>query len=218
MTERMLAALGAYQRERYRDAARMVKTVVDAIPSAPSARELLGLSQYRQGQWRAARASLEAFASLSGSVDQHPVLMDCERALGRRRRVLARYEELRQGSPDAEVLSEGRLVLAGTMADAGDLAGAIEMLVAAGVGRHVRNPAPRHLRQWYVLGDLAERSGELARARDLFSWVAATDPDFYDVVGRLAQLGGPPAPRTRPAGRNGSREGPRTKRTGRPAR
>ena len=189
VSERMLAALGAYQRERYRDAARMLRTVVAAVPAAPSPHELLGLSQYRQGQWRAARSSLEVFADLSGSIDQHPVLMDCDRALGRPRRVEARFEQLRQASPDPEVLSEGRLVLAGTKADAGDLAGAIEVLVEAGAGRKVRNPAPRHVRQWYALGDLAERSGDLVRARDLFSRVAAADHDAYDVGERLAQLG-----------------------------
>jgi tetratricopeptide (TPR) repeat protein len=191
VTERMTAALGAYERGRFRDAARMLRTVVDAVPDAPSARELLGLSQYHQGYWKAAITSLEAFARLSGSVDQHPVRMDCERALGRHRRVEALYEELRKGSPDPEVLAEGRMVLAGDRADRGDLAGAIALLTGAGAGRPVRNPAERHLRQWYVLGDLMERSGELARARELFWRIDASDPDAYDVRDRLDALGRP---------------------------
>ncbi len=207
VTDRMLAALGAFQRERYRDTARMLRPVIEMVPGAPSPRELLGLSQYRLGQWRAALASLEAFAELSGSVDQHPVLMDCERALGRRRRVAARFEDLRQASPDPEVLSEARLVLAGSMADAGDLRGAIDLLVSAGAGRNVRNPAPRHVRQWYVLGDLAERGGDLARARELFARVDAVDRDAYDVRERLSQLGDP-------GGRQGRR--PRTRRPASP--
>jgi hypothetical protein len=100
------------------------------------------------------------------------------------------------------VLSEGRLVLAGTRADNGDLAGAVELLVEAGAGRLVRNPAERHLRQWYVLGDLMERSGDLAKARELFLRIATADPDAYDVAGRLEALG---PPRT---GRNGARRKP----------
>jgi tetratricopeptide (TPR) repeat protein len=191
VTERMTAGMGAYERGRYRDAARMLRTVVDAVPDAASARELLGLSQYHQGYWKAALPNLEAFARLSGSVDQHPVRMDCERALGRHRRVEGLYDELRRGSPEAEVLAEGRLVLAGDRADRGDLAAAIALLSGAGAGRPVRNPAERHLRQWYVLGDLMERSGEHARARELFQRIFATDPDAYDVADRLDALGHP---------------------------
>jgi tetratricopeptide (TPR) repeat protein len=189
MTERMAAGIGAYERARYRDAARILKTVVDAIPRSPSARELLALSQYHQGHWKAALPNLEAFAALTGSVDQHPVRMDCQRALGRPRRVEALFDELRQSSPDPEVLAEGRMVLAATRADQGDLAGAVSLLVEAGVGRAVRNPAERHLRQWYVLADVMERSGELARARELFARIAAADPEAYDVAERLESLG-----------------------------
>jgi tetratricopeptide (TPR) repeat protein len=201
ITERMAAGIGAYERERYRDASRILKTVVDAVPSAPSARELLGLSQYHQSYWKAALPNLEAFATLTGSVDQHPVRMDCHRALGRPKRVETLFNELRQGSPDPEVLSEGRLVLAGTRADNGDLAGAITLLVEAGAGRLVRNPAERHLRQWYVLGDLMERSGDLAKARELFLRVHAVDPDAYDVAERLESLGPPTKARRAPKSR-----------------
>ncbi|HEV3132837.1 MAG TPA: tetratricopeptide repeat protein [Acidimicrobiales bacterium] len=203
ISERMAAGIGAYERERYRDASRILKTVVDAVPSAPSARELLGLSQYHQSYWKAALPNLEAFAALTGSVDQHPVRMDCQRALGRPKKVEALFTELRRGSPDPEVLSEGRLVLAGTRADGGDLTGAITLLVEAGAGRLVRNPAERHLRQWYVLGDLMERSGDLPKARELFLRIRAVDPEAYDVADRLESLG-PPAgarrARNRPRG------------------
>jgi tetratricopeptide (TPR) repeat protein len=205
ITERMGAGIGAFQRERYRDASRILKTVVDAVPSSPSARELLALSQYHQGYWKAALPNLEAFAALTGSVEQHPVRMDCHRALGRPKRVEALWTELRQGSPDPEVLSEGRLVLAGTRADAGDLAGAVALLVEAGAGRLVRNPAGRHLRQWYVLGDLMERSGDLAKARELFGRVATADPDAYDVAERLESLGPPGRGRRTPNRGRGAR-------------
>jgi tetratricopeptide (TPR) repeat protein len=198
MTERMAAGIGAYERERYRDASRILKTVADAVPNAPSVRELLALSQYHQGYWKAALVNLEMFATLTGSVDQHPVRMDCQRALGRPRRVEDLFTELRHGSPDPEVLSEGRLVLAGTRADNGDLAGAIALLVDAGAGRLVRNPAERHLRQWYVLGDLMERSGDVPKARELFLRVATVDPEAYDVAQRLDSLGPPTRARRTP--------------------
>ncbi len=205
ITERMAAGIGAYERERYRDASRILKVVADAVPTSASARELLGLSQYHQGFWKAALPNLEAFAALTGSVDQHPVRMDCHRALGRPKRVEALFTELRQGSPDPEVLSEGRLVLAGTRADAGDLTGAVTLLVEAGAGRLVRNPAERHLRQWYVLADLMERSGDLPKARELFLRIQAVDPDAYDVTDRLESLGPPTKVRRTPNRSRGAR-------------
>ena len=201
VTERMAAGTGAYERERYRDASRILKTVADLVPEAPSVRELLGLSHYHQGYWKAALINLEAYGALTGSVDQHPVRMDCQRALGRPKRVEALFSELRQGSPDPEVLSEGRLVLAGTRADRGDLAGAVALLVEAGAGRRVRNPAERHLRQWYVLGDLMERSGDLAKARELFLRISEAAAHAYDVDERLESLGPPGRPR-RPTNRS----------------
>ncbi len=205
ITERMTAGIGAYERERYRDAARILRTVVDAVPNAPSAVELLGLCQYHQGNWKAALPNLERFAELTGSVDQHPVRMDCQRALGRPKRVEALFDELRKGSPDPEVLSEGRIVLAGTRADLGDLDGAIALLVDAGAGRLVRNPSDRHVRQWYVLADLTERAGDLAKARELFLRVQSADPDAYDVAERLESLGPPTRARRSPNRARGAR-------------
>lgn len=201
VTERTGAGLGAYRRGRFRDASRILKTVAEAVPSAPSVRELLGLSLYHQGFWRAAVVQLEIYHQLSGSVDQHPVRMDCQRALGRPKRVEALFVELRRGSPDPEILSEGRLVLAATRADRGDLAGAVGLLVEAGAGSRVRNPAERHLRQWYVLADLMERSGDLARARELFLRVSQAEAHAYDVDERLEALG-PPASRRRASDRS----------------
>ena len=197
ITERMAAGIGVYERERYRDASRILKVVVDAVPNAPSARELAALAQYRQGYWKAALGNLEVFAQLTGSVDQHPVRMDCQRALGRPKKVQLLWDELRKGSPDTEVLSEGRLVLAATMADAGDLAGAIALLVEAGAGRLVRSPAERHLRQWYVLADLCDRAGDVPKARELFQRIRTVDPEAYDVTERLAALGAAPRSRSR---------------------
>ena len=70
-----------------RDAARILRPLRDAYPDAAAVRELLGLVHYRLGQYPAAAKELGAFADLTGSVEQHPVLMDCA----------ARAEEVRQG-------------------------------------------------------------------------------------------------------------------------
>lgn len=198
VTERMGAALAAFERERYRDALRMLRPVVDAVPSAPTPRELLGLCHYRIGNWRAALLQFDAFATLSGSSDQDPARMDCHRALGHHSRVRSLWDDLRRSSPDPDVLAEGRLVLAGATADRGELGEAVRILTDAGAGRLVRRPADRHVRQWYALADLLERSGDLVTARTLFARVASVDPDAYDVSSRLEALGGPPLRTGRP--------------------
>ena len=40
----------------------------------------------------------------------------------------------------------------------------------------------------YALADLHERAGDLPRARQLFTVVAAADPDMGDVAARLRAL------------------------------
>jgi hypothetical protein len=71
--------------------------------------------------------------------------------------------------------------------DQGDLRGALEIMAkATPVPKKVRE---HHLRQWYVLGDLHDRSGNVIEARRFFSLVAVGDADFADVRQRLAALG-----------------------------
>ena len=169
-------------------------------------RELAGLAAYRAGRWREAARHLEALRTLEDSTDHLPVLMDCQRALHKPRKVADLWAELRQSSPDPDVLAEGRIVAAASLADAGDLQGAITLLAGAGASRALRNPSGRHVRQWYVLGDLYERAGDVPRARQYFERVGKAEPQAYDVSARLAALGSTGRPRrsrpraTRPAG------------------
>src|SRR5262249_13055971 len=159
-------AAEAFAAGRERDAARLLRPLRDLYPDASAVRELLGLSQYRLGQYAAASKELEAFADLTGSVDQHPVLMDCARALGRYARVEELWDELAAASPSAALVSEGRIVLAGARADQGRLHEAIATLDRRrGTPGRVQE---HHLRVWYALADLYERAGEIPKARELF--------------------------------------------------
>ncbi|HLX88489.1 MAG TPA: hypothetical protein VKR22_08575 [Acidimicrobiales bacterium] len=190
LAERMAAAMRAYERDRYQDAWRISRLVAERAPESAAARELHGLVSYRLGRWREAIRHLEATRALSGDdPSQLPVLMDCHRALGHHRRVEGLWSELREASPDADVLTEGRLVYASDMADRGDLGSAVALLQTAGASRRLRHPAERHIRQWYVLADLFERAGDLPRARELFARVAEADPELADAPARLAALG-----------------------------
>jgi len=186
----MAAAVRAYERDRYTEALRITKALVDEVPGSAAARELHGLVSYRLGRWRDAVRHLEAARSLSGDdPNQIPVLMDCRRAMGHHRQVALLWDTLRAASPPVDVLVEGRLVLAADLADRGELDEAIVVLAAAGAARNLRHPSDRHVRQWYVLADLYERSGDVPRARELFARVVAADPELADAADRLAALG-----------------------------
>jgi tetratricopeptide (TPR) repeat protein len=184
--DRLERATDAYRRERYADAIRMLSPLRDVYPQSAAVRELWGLCRYHQGRYRIAAEELEAFRELTGSTDQHPVLMDCYRAQKRYRRVEELWRELREASPSAELVAEGRIVAAGALADRGRLQDAIRVLRRAPL--EPRKVRPHHLRQWYALADLEERSGDLPLARRLFQRIRTEDPDFFDVAERLSQL------------------------------
>lgn len=183
---RLMDAADDFEHDRDRSAASKLREVRDALPDAPSVRELLGLTQYRLGNYRSAAKELEAFFELTGSVDQHPVLMDCYRAQHRWARVDQFWRELAETSPSAQLVTEGRIVEAGALADQGRVADAVVLLSKK--AQSVKRPREHHLRLWYALADLEERAGDHARARALFERIAAHDPDFADVAIRRRAL------------------------------
>ena len=73
----------------------------------------MGLTLYRLGKWKEAIEHLESFRELAGSTEQHPVLADAHRALGNWADVDALWAELGEASPSAELVVEGRIVVAG---------------------------------------------------------------------------------------------------------
>lgn len=186
LEERLRDASRAFRKERFDEARRLLRPLADSAPTAESVRELLGLTYYRLGRWRLAVTELEAFRDLSGSTEQHPVLADCYRALGRHAKVVELWDELRKASPSAALVAEGRIVYAGSLADQGRLADAIATLEAS--KPPTRKPQEHHLRVTYALADLHERAGDVPRARQLFGIVAAADPELGDVEARLRAL------------------------------
>jgi tetratricopeptide (TPR) repeat protein len=187
VTEALTDATAAYERERYGDALRILRPLAEEYPDVSAIRELAGLACYRDRRWADAVRHLTKFVELTASVEQHPVLADAHRALRHHGEVERLWEELAADSPSAELVAEGRIVMAGSLADRGQIAEAIALIMRAPL--RTKRPKAHHLRLWYVLADLYERAGDLPRARERFTAVAAADPEFADVAQRLAALG-----------------------------
>jgi tetratricopeptide (TPR) repeat protein len=184
--QRLAEATRAYERERYVEARKLLKPLSERAPGSAAVRELYGLTLYRLGQWRLAARELEAFRTMSGSTEQHPVLADCYRALRRYGEVAALWDELKEASPSAALVTEGRIVAAGALADQGRLVDAIRLLETA--HRPVKRAREHHLRLQYALADLVERAGDVPRARELFRRLADAAPEFADVEHRIRAL------------------------------
>ncbi len=187
LQERLASAANAFQAERFDEADRMLQSITKIAPGVAEVHELQGLTYYRMGKWVKAIAEFEAFGKLTGSVEQHPVWADCCRALKRWNEMDRLWKELGAVSPGPELVEEGRIVQAGSLADRDRLRDAIRFLEKAPSPK--KSPSVYHLRRWYVLGDLYERAGDNPKARRIFSQIIKNDPQFGDASERLAALG-----------------------------
>jgi tetratricopeptide (TPR) repeat protein len=185
--EQLGRAADALEADREKDALRLLRPLRTAMPASATVRELLGVALYRSGRYDQAAEELEAYVAYCGAVDQHPALMDCYRALRDYKRVKQLWDELGQTAAAPEVVAEGRIVYAGSLADRGRVKEAISLLDRRAAD--VKNVRDFHLRLWYALADLEERAGNLPRARTLFERISRNDPGFADVMERLVGLG-----------------------------
>lgn len=182
-----MEAAKAFERDRFSDALRVLRPLIEDAPDSAAVRELYGLACYREGKWAETVKHLSIFTDLTGSVEQHPVLADAHRALKHFKDVAALWEELSASSPAAHLVAEGRIVMAGALADQGKLLEAISLMERGSID--AKRPKDHHLRMWYTLADLYERAGDMSRARDRFQRIMNVDRDYVNVLERLANLG-----------------------------
>ena len=182
----LLDALNAYGRERYNEAIRLLEVVIKHAPESVSTLELLGLSYYRVGNWLKAISLLERFHNLSDSCDQDPVICDSYRALKRWFEVDATWKRLKIASPSREVMAEGRIVYASSLAERQRLKEGISLLESA-----IKNDKHSDLvvvRQLYALGRLYEDSGNVSKAKLIYKDIVAFDKSLYDAAERVLAL------------------------------
>jgi tetratricopeptide (TPR) repeat protein len=165
------------------------ETAVRRAGRVPAAREALGLVAYRKGEWARALSEFRTVRRLSGSSHLLPLMVDCERGLGRPERAL----ELAT-SPEARTLAvedrvELAIVVSGIRRDRGQLDAARLALEIPQLKATSRRPWSARLAYAYAEALLALGSTE--DARDWFARAAHGDDDLQtDASERLAELDG----------------------------
>jgi tetratricopeptide (TPR) repeat protein len=188
VAELIAKSLEAFTDEDFATSAEHAREAKLLAPRSGRTMELLGLAYYRLGKWKEALRELLAYRRATNSTDQNHVIADLYRAQGRPDRALEVAAEVHYDSTSPELWAETMIVAAGALADKEDLRGALAMLNRADL-----NPdevESYHLRLWYVLGDLLERSGRHHEAAEQWNRIAAEDPEFFDVQQRLRGLPG----------------------------
>ena len=182
------AALQAFEAFRYDEARKILSPMAKEYADVSAVHEMLGLCLYRAGQWKRAAQEIETALQLNPTwIFNHHVLADCHRALGNHGRVSELWKEVSESSPNPEIMAEARIVYAGSLADQGRMQDALHVLSRQAAD--VKRAEEHHIRQWYVIGDLHDRMGNVIEARRFFERVMAHEPGFADVVERLAALG-----------------------------
>ncbi|MFD0905141.1 hypothetical protein [Actinomadura sediminis] len=153
-------------------------------------REAAGIAAYHAGEWAEALAELRAARRLGAGDDSYlPVMVDCERGLGRPERALDLVK-----SPEAERLDamgriELRIVESGVRRDLGQYDAAV-------VALQIPELRDRRLRPWsarlfYAYADALVEAGRAEEAIEWFARAAAADRDGdTDAAERYAELDG----------------------------
>ncbi|MDQ4058048.1 MAG: tetratricopeptide repeat protein [Actinomycetota bacterium] len=178
-------AVTAFGEENMAEAIRLGDQAKHIALRSGSVREMLGLSYYRNGQFKEAARELSAFRRLAGSTEQNPVLADCYRAMQKPERAIELCDELDDSVPDA-IRYEGAIVAAGALADMERVDEAIARIETLDL--EPASAADHHLRAWYVLGDLLERRGRFTQSLSYFEAVAAADAESTDAPERARRL------------------------------
>lgn len=163
------------------------ETAVRRAGRVGAAREALGMVAYRRGDFARALSEFRTARRLTGTHHLLPLMVDCERGLGRHARAL----EL-AASPEVADLADAEkvelaIVVAGVRRDLGQEDAA---LVALQIPQ-LRRRGDAHYRLYYAYGDLLASRGEVAEAREWLARAATGDTEGEtDAVERVEELDG----------------------------
>lgn len=164
------------------------ETAVRRAGRVPAARESLGFVAYRMGDYARALTEFRTVRRLSGSSHLLPLMVDCERGLGRPARALELL-----GSPEAQQLGQEEqiellIVGSGIRRDMGQPQAAV-LALQGQVGKVANRPWAA--RVWYAYADALLEVGRQDDARSWFAKAAVADQDGEtDAVERVEELDG----------------------------
>ena len=164
------------------------ETAVRRAGRVPAAREALGMVAYRMGDFARALTEFRTVRRLSGSSHLLPLMVDCERGLGRHGRALDLAS-----TPEAATLTEAErielaIVVSGVRRDLGQDDAA---LLALQIPALKRPPKAGVYRLHYAYADALLHLGREEEAREWFVKAVQGDTDLEtDAVERLEELDG----------------------------
>ena len=164
------------------------ETAVRRAGRVPAAREALGMVAYRQGDFARALTEFRTVRRLSGSSHLLPLMVDCERGLGRHGRALDLA-----ATPEAATLEESErielaIVVSGIRRDLGQEDAA---LLALQIPALRRSPTAGVFRLHYAYADVLLGLGREEEAREWFAKAMKGDTEGEtDAVERLEELDG----------------------------
>ncbi len=182
----MVAAL--LEADELQDALAHAETAVRRAGRVPAAREALGMVAYRSGDFGRALTEFRTVRRLSGSSHLLPLMVDCERGLGRHDRALELAASPESRTLDAEEKIELAIVVSGVRRDLGQDDAA---LLALQVPALRKGPRGGVHRLHYAYADTLLALGRVDEAREWFQKAAEGDVDLEtDAVERLEELDG----------------------------
>ena len=164
------------------------ETAVRRAGRVPAAREALGLVAYRRGDYARALTEFRTVRRLSGSSHLLPLMVDCERGLGRPQRALELLGSSEARSLGQEEQVELLIVGSGIRRDVGQAQAAV-LALEGQVGR--AKDKPWAARVWYAYADALLEVGRQDDARTWFAKAAVADHDAEtDAAERVDELDG----------------------------
>jgi tetratricopeptide (TPR) repeat protein len=165
------------------------ETAVRRAGRVPAAREALGLVAYRLGDWARALGEFRTVRRLSGSNHLLPLMVDCERALGRHDKALELAQSPETGSLAIDDRVELAIVVSGIRRDLGQSDAAVAGL--ADLSRRISPNRPSAARLYYAYADAKLAVRDVEGAREWFSRAADADHELTtDAAERLDELDG----------------------------